>query len=179
MKNIRGWGSSNPRSFQGEGFAPYSTQIQFEFSKKATKNMKKSPSCSKSYFLKTKCFEIFVAFIGNLKYKGGRGISHGPTSSNKRWKRERETQVRREEYALNHFFFLLYSRQKYRRSSMLSWEHYTTGLDDFWSCIKVFKHLLHRNYDNRSIKVHTFWEGHKILRNLHLTFDCIYCSEWV
>ena len=105
MKNIRGWGSSNPRSFQGEGFAPYSTQIQFEFSKKATKNMKKSPSCSKSYFLKTKCFEIFVAFIGNLKYKGGRGISHGPTSSNKRWKRERETQVRRGRIRTQSFFF--------------------------------------------------------------------------
>ena len=23
-------------------------------------------------------------------------------------------------------------------------------------------------------KVHIFWEGHKILRNLHLTFDCMY-----
>ena len=26
-------------------------------------------------------------------------------------------------------------------------------------------------------KVHIFWKGHKILRNLHLTFDCIYCSQ--
>ena len=26
-------------------------------------------------------------------------------------------------------------------------------------------------------KVHVFWEGHKILRNLHLTFDCMYCSQ--
>ena len=26
-------------------------------------------------------------------------------------------------------------------------------------------------------KVHIFWEGHKILRNLHLTFDCMYCSQ--
>ena len=25
--------------------------------------------------------------------------------------------------------------------------------------------------DQRLIKVHIFWEGHKILRNLHLTFD--------
>ena len=24
-------------------------------------------------------------------------------------------------------------------------------------------------------KVHKFWEGHKILRNLHLTFVCMYC----
>ena len=26
-------------------------------------------------------------------------------------------------------------------------------------------------------KVHIFWEGHKILRNLHLTFDCMYGSQ--
>ena len=26
-------------------------------------------------------------------------------------------------------------------------------------------------------KVHTFWEGHKILQNLHLTFECMYCSQ--
>ena len=25
--------------------------------------------------------------------------------------------------------------------------------------------------------VHIFWEGHKILRNLPLTFDCMYCSQ--
>ena len=30
---------------------------------------------------------------------------------------------------------------------------------------------------NWSIKVHIFWEGHKILRNLPLTFDNIYCSQ--
>ena len=33
------------------------------------------------------------------------------------------------------------------------------------SYIKKFKFLTKRN------KVHLFWEGHKILRNLHLTFD--------
>ena len=27
------------------------------------------------------------------------------------------------------------------------------------------------------IKVHIFWEGHKILRNLPLTFDCMYLSQ--
>ena len=27
------------------------------------------------------------------------------------------------------------------------------------------------------IKVHIFWEGHIILRNLPLTFDCMYCSQ--
>ena len=26
-------------------------------------------------------------------------------------------------------------------------------------------------------KVHIFWEGHKILRNLHLTFVCMYCRQ--
>ena len=26
-------------------------------------------------------------------------------------------------------------------------------------------------------KVYIYWEGHKILRNLHLTFDCIYCGQ--
>ena len=28
------------------------------------------------------------------------------------------------------------------------------------------------------IKVHIFWEGHKILRNLHLTFDCMSKARW-
>ena len=28
-----------------------------------------------------------------------------------------------------------------------------------------------------NVKVHIFWEGHKILRNLPLTFDCMYCSQ--
>ena len=27
------------------------------------------------------------------------------------------------------------------------------------------------------IKVHIFWEGHKILRNLSLTFVCMYCRQ--
>ena len=30
---------------------------------------------------------------------------------------------------------------------------------------------------NLFFKVHIFWEGHKILRNLPLTFDCMYCSQ--
>ena len=28
-----------------------------------------------------------------------------------------------------------------------------------------------------SVKVHIFWEGHKILWNLHRTFDCVYRSQ--
>ena len=27
------------------------------------------------------------------------------------------------------------------------------------------------------LKVHIFWEGHKILQNLPLTFDCMYCMQ--
>jgi hypothetical protein len=34
---------------------------------------------------------------------------------------------------------------------------------------KLFKILI--------FKVHIFREGHKILRNLPLTFDCMYCSQ--
>ena len=30
---------------------------------------------------------------------------------------------------------------------------------------------------DHSCKVHIFWEGHKILRSLPLTFDCMYCSQ--
>jgi hypothetical protein len=30
---------------------------------------------------------------------------------------------------------------------------------------------------NYTVKVHIFWEGHKIMQNLHLTFDCMYCSQ--
>ena len=26
-------------------------------------------------------------------------------------------------------------------------------------------------------KIHIFWEGHKILRNLHPSFDIMYCSQ--
>ena len=32
-------------------------------------------------------------------------------------------------------------------------------------------------YEFTTSKVDIFWEGHKILRNLHLTFDCMYCSQ--
>ena len=31
--------------------------------------------------------------------------------------------------------------------------------------------------DSSTNKVHIFWEGHKILRKLPLTFDCMYCSQ--
>ena len=37
---------------------------------------------------------------------------------------------------------------------------------------KVYRYIV-------MFKVHIFWEGRKNLRNLHLTFDCIYCSQKV
>ena len=36
--------------------------------------------------------------------------------------------------------------------------------------------LLTQQYDIALFKVHIFWEGFKILQNLPLTFDCMYCS---
>jgi len=30
---------------------------------------------------------------------------------------------------------------------------------------------------NRDVKVHIFWEGHKIIWNLHLTFDCVFFGQ--
>ena len=32
-------------------------------------------------------------------------------------------------------------------------------------------------WKKNQIKVHIFWEGHKILRNLQLTFVCMYCRQ--
>ena len=31
--------------------------------------------------------------------------------------------------------------------------------------------------NKKEYKVHIFWEGHKILRNMHLTFVCMYCRQ--
>ena len=42
---------------------------------------------------------------------------------------------------------------------------------------KAFQHLVLRHYWAFSFKVHIFWEGHKILRNLHLTFDWHYIGQ--
>ena len=43
---------------------------------------------------------------------------------------------------------------------------YGFGWFDFWLKTSLFFR-----------KVHIFWEGHKILRNLPPTFDCMYCSQ--
>ena len=42
-------------------------------------------------------------------------------------------------------------------------------------CPSLKKGLNQKN--KSSFKVHIFWEGHKILRNLPLTFDCLYCGS--
>ena len=34
-----------------------------------------------------------------------------------------------------------------------------------------------RTKQKSCIKVHIFWEGHKILRDLKLTFECMYCCQ--
>ena len=41
----------------------------------------------------------------------------------------------------------------------------------------IVKILIWREFKFFRHKVHIFWEGHKILRSLHLTFDCMYCSQ--
>ena len=46
--------------------------------------------------------------------------------------------------------------------------------DMFFS--RIFWVQIHDLYSYQILcnKVHIFWEGHKILRNLPLTFDCVY-----
>ena len=41
------------------------------------------------------------------------------------------------------------------------------GLLQVWCCSRI----------RDAVKVHIFWEGHKILRNLHLTFVFMYCRQ--
>ena len=45
----------------------------------------------------------------------------------------------------------------------------------FYSCM-IFQNTMYIEF-HLSIKVHIFWKGHKILQNLHLTFDCVYCGQ--
>ena len=43
--------------------------------------------------------------------------------------------------------------------------------------IVVFYVKQYQNMIVMPCKVHIFWEGHKILQNIHLTFDCMYCGQ--
>ena len=40
-------------------------------------------------------------------------------------------------------------------------------------------YVIKRSTHDFFLKVHIFWEGHKILQNLPLTFVCMYCSQKV
>ena len=42
--------------------------------------------------------------------------------------------------------------------------------------VQTFSQVLEGRYVY-IVKVHIFWEGHKILRNLHFTFVCMYCRQ--
>ena len=44
-------------------------------------------------------------------------------------------------------------------------------------CLVVFNVKIIRKVSYRKDKVHIFWEGHKFLRNLHLTFDWHYIGQ--
>ena len=44
------------------------------------------------------------------------------------------------------------------------------GYDYFWSSFVIFMHLQF-SQGSISIKIHVFWEGSKILQNLHRRFD--------
>ena len=70
--------------------------------------------------------------------------------------------------------------QIYFRNSCMDW------VDTYFSLLKLAKNIFmssslqrrHENvFENLSLKFHIFWEGHKILWNLHLTFDCVYCGQ--
>ena len=62
------------------------------------------------------------------------------------------------------------------------WKHEPTAASK-WDSIKLERRQLAVQYkfvvfvggSGEQYKVHIFWEGHKILRNLHLTFDCTLC----
>ena len=43
--------------------------------------------------------------------------------------------------------------------------------------VKYVNHMRLRAFSFLFVKVHIFWEGHKILQNFYLTFDCMDCSQ--
>ena len=64
------------------------------------------------------------------------------------------------------------------------WLHLLLFHHYFSSLIFVIWSADNDNIDNglgsfSLIKVHIFWEGHKILQNLHVTFVCMYCRRKV
>ena len=66
-------------------------------------------------------------------------------------------------------------------SDFYLWRFFLDMLDDFaWfathKCIMIIKSWIKED-SSLKVKVHTFWEGHKILRNLHLTFVWHYIGQ--
>ena len=50
------------------------------------------------------------------------------------------------------------------------------GIWNWWKYLKDSSMSLPKNY-NHQVKVHIFWEGHKILQNLHYRFDWHYIGQ--
>ena len=53
----------------------------------------------------------------------------------------------------------------------------TLGSDIQGYYYKIYKTKIKPEFVLENTKVHIFREGHKILWNLHLTFDWMYCSQ--
>ena len=53
----------------------------------------------------------------------------------------------------------------------------SSGLNSLLLCTSTFEQLKKWHQFWVFCKVRIFWEGHKSLRNLHLTFDCMFCSQ--
>ena len=47
----------------------------------------------------------------------------------------------------------------------------------FLARAQCFDFIFRWKFCVNTIKVHIFWEGHKLLRNLYLNFDCMNCSQ--
>ena len=62
----------------------------------------------------------------------------------------------------------------FQYSSILSFDLSTKPAIKLWHEFQSPLNLRNFYWQN---KVHILWEGHKILRNLPLTFDCMYCSQ--
>ena len=108
-----------------------------------------------SYFLKVRQFQnvILVSQIFQTTEK----IWQISALTSKKWSNQRKIEA------------LYYTKIAHNWYSYLS-IFFSCVLENLWqqNCILKLPDLY---------KVHIFWEGHKILRNLPLTFDCMYCSQ--
>ena len=67
--------------------------------------------------------------------------------------------------------------EKYFWNSRLKAENLQNVWYLFDTFIQTVKSQTNAACAHKPDKVHIFWEGHKILQNLSLTFDCMYCSQ--